>query len=83
MSPHHKEAKQDTIGVVRKVSAKLPHCTGLALAYPMENKMSLVHHAIEWWGCDYIDKDNLGLNERTQGHLMLKPKSELVQMEWK
>jgi hypothetical protein len=34
--------------------------------------MPLVHHAVEQWGCDYTIKDNKGLNERSQGHLMLK-----------
>jgi hypothetical protein len=38
----------------------------------MENEMPLVHHAIEQWGCDYTIKDNKGLNERNQGHPMLK-----------
>jgi hypothetical protein len=46
LSPHHEEAMRNTIGVVRKTSAKLPNCTGLALAYPMENKMPLIHQAI-------------------------------------
>jgi hypothetical protein len=56
---------------------------GLVLVYPMENKMPFVHHVIEQWGCGYIDEDDKGLNERTQGHLMLKPESKLMQMEWK
>ncbi len=59
--------------VVGGVSAKLSHCTGLALIYPMENKIPFVYHAIEWWGCGYIDKDNKGLSESTRGHLMLNP----------
>jgi hypothetical protein len=44
--------------------------------------MSLVHHVVEQWGCNYTNKDSKGLNERTQWHLMLKPKSKLMQMEW-
>jgi len=63
--PHHEEAKRDTIGVVRGASAKLPHCTGPTLIYPMENKMPFIYHAIERWGCGYTDKDNKGLCERT------------------
>jgi hypothetical protein len=39
----------------------------------MENKMSLIHHTVKWWGCDYTNKDDKGLSERTQRHLMLKP----------
>jgi hypothetical protein len=39
----------------------------------MENKIPFVYHAIEWWGCGYIDKDNKGLSESTRGHLMLNP----------
>jgi hypothetical protein len=65
LSPRRKDAKQDTIGVAKETSAKLPHCMGHALTYPMENEMPFVHHTIEWWGCDYINKDNKGLNERT------------------
>jgi hypothetical protein len=33
----HKEAKQNIVGVVGKVNAKLPHYTNLVLVYPMEN----------------------------------------------
>jgi len=47
LSPWHEEAKQDTIGVAERTNVKLPHCMGLALTYPMENEMALVHHAIE------------------------------------
>jgi hypothetical protein len=36
---------------------------GPALAYPMENKMSLVHHSIEQWGCSYTNKEDKGLIE--------------------
>ncbi len=35
-------------GVARAISAKLSHCTSLALVYPMENEMSLIHHVVEW-----------------------------------
>jgi len=41
LSPHQEEAKQDTIGVVGGASAKLPHCMGLALTYPLEMKCHL------------------------------------------
>ncbi len=76
LSPYHEEAKRNTIMVIGGASAKLPHCTGHALTYSMENKMPLVHHAIEWWGCIYINKDDKGLSERTWRHPMLKPKSK-------
>jgi len=62
---HHEKAKRDNIGVVRKTSAKLPHCTNPVLAYLMENEMSLIHHATEWWGCGYINENDKGLSERT------------------
>jgi hypothetical protein len=65
LSPFHEGPKKDTIGVAGGASAKLPHYIGHALAYPMENRMSFVHHAIEWWGCSYIITDNKNLNERT------------------
>jgi hypothetical protein len=65
LSPFYEGANKDTIGVAGRASAKLPHCTGLAVAYPMENEMSLVHHAIKWWGCSYIIEDDKNLNERT------------------
>jgi hypothetical protein len=55
---------------------------GFVLAYPMENEMPFVNHTLEWWGCDYIDKDDKGLSERILKYLMLKPKSKLMQMEW-
>jgi hypothetical protein len=82
MSPRHEGRKQNTIRVTRGTSAKLPHCTSPTLAYPMENKMPLVHDTIERWGCDYTDEDGKGLNERTRRHPMLKPKSKLMQVEW-
>jgi hypothetical protein len=82
MLPHHEEAKRNTIGVIGRASVKLPHCTGPMLVYPMENEMPIVHHVVEWWGCNYTNEDGKGLSKRTQGHLMLKPKSKLMQMEW-
>jgi hypothetical protein len=82
LSPHHKGAKWNIIGVAGGVSSKLPHYTGLALTYPMENKMPFVHHIVEQWGCDYSNKDGKGLSERTQGHPMLKPKTKLMQAKW-
>jgi hypothetical protein len=63
--PHHKGAKWNTIGVTRGANAKLPHCTSLMLTYLMENEMPFVHHTIKWWGCNYTNKDNKGLSERT------------------
>jgi hypothetical protein len=45
--PHHEGAKQNTIGVTRRVNAKLLHHRGFMLGYPMENKMPLAHHAIK------------------------------------
>jgi len=68
--------------VVGGTNAKLPHYKGPTLIYSMENKMSLIHHAMERWGCSYINKDDKSLSERIRGHLMLKPKSKLMQMEW-
>jgi hypothetical protein len=68
--------------VVGGTSAKPPHYKGPALIYSMENKMSLIHHTIERWGCSYINKDDKGLSERIRRHLMLKLKSKLMQMEW-
>jgi hypothetical protein len=47
MLPHHEGAKQDTIGVTRRTNVKLSHHRGLMLNYPMENEMSLTHHAIK------------------------------------
>jgi hypothetical protein len=45
--PHHKRAKANTIGVIRRASVKLPHHKGIALTYLMENEMSFVCHVIE------------------------------------
>jgi len=78
LSPRHYEAKWDTNGVVGGASAKLPHCIGHALIYPMENEMPFVHHVVEQWGFNYTNKNNKGLSERTWWHLMLKPKSKLM-----
>jgi hypothetical protein len=66
LSTRHEEAKRNTIGVVGGANAKLSHCTSPMLIYPMENKMPLVHHAVEHWGYGYIDKDGKGLNEMTR-----------------
>jgi hypothetical protein len=77
--PHHEKAKRDTIGVANAI---LPHSTSLALIYPMENEMPLIHHVVEWWGCGYTLEDDKALNERTQGLLMLKPMSKLMQTRW-
>ncbi len=46
--PYHKGAKWDTIVGTRKIIVKLPHCRGLALTYPMENKMPLICQVVEW-----------------------------------
>ncbi len=50
---------------LKKASASPPH---LALTYPMENKMPLIHHTIKQQGCDYIVNKNKSLNERIQKH---------------
>ncbi len=78
LSPHHEEAKRDTIGVTGRASAKLPHYMSVVLVYPMENEMPLVHHPIKQLECGYTNEDIKGLSERTRGHLMLKPKSKLM-----
>ncbi len=75
--PCHEEAIRNTIGVVGETSAKLPHYKSFTLTYLMENKMSLIHHAMERWGCSYTNEDDKGLSERTRWHLMLKPNSKL------
>jgi hypothetical protein len=74
--------KRNTIGVVRGVSAKLPNCTGPMLAYPMENEMSFIHHTVKQWECGCIVEDGKGLNERTQGHPMMKPMSKQMEAGW-
>jgi len=78
MSPHRKRVERDTIGLIRGASANLPHCTSFALTYPMENKMPFVHYIIEWWGCSCTIEADTCLNERTQGHLMMKPMSKFM-----
>jgi hypothetical protein len=65
MSPLHKGAKRDTIGVARGTSAKLSHYTGPLLTYPMENEMPFIHHIIEQWGCGHTNENDKGLSERT------------------
>jgi len=42
-----KGQNKDTIRVTRRANAKLAHHRGLVLRYPMENEMSLAHHAIK------------------------------------
>ncbi len=44
--------------------------------------MPLVHHIIEWQECSYTIENEKILNERTQGHLKMKPKSKLMQVGW-
>jgi hypothetical protein len=66
------------MGVTKRTSAKLPHHKGLALIYPVENKTTFVHHTIERHGCSCIIEDNKSLNERIQGHPMMKPKFKLM-----
>jgi hypothetical protein len=48
MLPRHEGAKQDTIGVTRGTSAKLPHHKDLVPTYLMENKTPFIHHTKEW-----------------------------------
>jgi hypothetical protein len=45
--PTMKRQNKDTIGVTIIANAKLAHHRGLVLSYPMENEMSLAHHAIK------------------------------------
>jgi hypothetical protein len=47
LSPRHEGAKRNTIGIIGGASAKLPHCTGLTLAYLMESDMPFLHHGVE------------------------------------
>jgi len=42
-----KGQNKETIGVTRRANAKLAHHKVLVLGYPMENEMSLAHHAIK------------------------------------
>jgi hypothetical protein len=60
---HHEGAKQNTIGVIKGINAKL---RGLALTYPMENETPFIHHIIERQGCDYTIENNESLNERPE-----------------
>jgi hypothetical protein len=78
MSPRHEEVKQNTIGVAGRTSAKLPHCIGPTLAYPMKNEMPFVHHIVKQCEYNYTNEDGKGLSERTQGHLMVNPKFKLM-----
>ncbi len=78
----YKRAKWNTIGVAIRASIKLPHSTCLTPTYLMENKMQLVHHIVEWWGCICIIENNKGLNERTWGYPMMKPVSKLMKVGW-
>jgi hypothetical protein len=61
----------------RRNKCQIPHYKSFTLTYLMENKMSVIHHAMERWGCSYTNEDDKGLSERTRWHLMLKPKSKL------
>ncbi len=45
--------------------------------------MPFVHHAVKQWGCGYTIEDDKGLNEKIQGHPMLKPMFKLMQVGWK
>ncbi len=81
--PRHDGAKWNTIGVITKASAKLPHHRGLALVYTMENETPFIHHVVEWQGCDYTIEDDENLNERTKRDPKMKPKSKLMQAGWK
>ncbi len=80
LSPFHEGVKQDTIGVTRGVNEKQPHHKNLMLVYQMENKMPLVHHAGEWYGCNCIIENDKSQDGRTQGHLMSK--LEPMQVNW-
>jgi hypothetical protein len=80
--PCHEGAKWDTIGVIKGINVRLPHHKGITVAYPMENKMPLVLHVIEWQGCGYTIENNKSLNERIWRHSKMKPKSKLMQAKW-
>ncbi len=54
------------------------HIIGVVLIYPMENKMPLICHIVEQHGCGCTIEDDESLNERTQGHSKMKPKSKLM-----
>jgi hypothetical protein len=42
--------------VTRTTNVKLQHRKGLVRAYPMENKMPLIHHAIKQQGCCTVEE---------------------------
>jgi hypothetical protein len=48
----------------------------------MKNEMMLVYHVVKWWGCSCTIEDNKNLNERSQGHSMMKPMAKLMQTRW-
>jgi hypothetical protein len=60
--PSHEGAKRNTIGVVGRANANLPHCTGHVLTYPMEDGMPFVHHVVEQWGYGYTIENDKSLN---------------------
>jgi hypothetical protein len=48
----------------------------------MENEIPLIHHAIEWQGCDCIIKDDKSLNEKVRKYLMTQSTSKLMKARW-
>jgi hypothetical protein len=44
----------------------------------MENEIPLVHHAVKQWEYGCTIENNKDLNERTQGHAMMKPMSKFM-----
>jgi hypothetical protein len=44
----------------------------------MENEIPFLHHIVDLWGCSCTIENNKSLNERTQGHSMMKPMSKLI-----
>jgi hypothetical protein len=44
--------------------------------------MPFLHHTVERWGCNCTIEEDKRLNERTQGHLMMKTMSKLMQVGW-
>ncbi len=44
--------------------------------------MSFIGHVVKQQGCNYTIKDDKSLNERTQRHPKMKPKSRLMQARW-
>ncbi len=75
---HHKGAKWNTIEVIRRISAKLPHHKGFALTFPMENKTQFVRHIVKQQGCNYTIEDNESLNERNERHPKTKPNFKMM-----